>query len=219
MGKFIDITGMHFGRLSVIKKLKQRSNNKEIMWLCQCSCGKSKSTTGSRLKNKQTSSCGCLHKEQLARRNKKNAIHGLTGTSMRNTWGGMISRCYNKNNPSFEHYGPKGRDVCPRWRGKQGFINFLNDMGPKPSPQHSLDRIDNNKGYSPENCRWADIFQQNNNKINNIYLEKNGLKLNLKEWSEKTGIKKVTIQSRIKKGWDVDKILSSADYRKISRCL
>lgn len=109
------------------------------------------------------------------------------------------TRCYNKNCPPYKNYGGRGIKMCDRWLGADGFINFLSDMGERPSPDASLDRIDNDGDYSPENCRWADIKTQNNNRRTNKLLTHNGETLTETQWAEKIGVNRGTLHQRLKR--------------------
>lgn len=126
--------------------------------------------------------------------------HKKQNLQMYRVWLGIKTRCYNKKNKSFKNYGGKGVVVCDRWLGKNGFINFLNDMGNKPGDGYSIDRIDHNGPYSPENCRWATWEQQENNRSINVYYEYLGERLTIPQWSRKLGIKRETLYSRARKG-------------------
>jgi len=124
------------------------------------------------------------------------------------TWGSIKSRCYNKNNKSYQSYGARGITVCDRWLGKDGFKNFMDDMGVKPTPNHTLDRIDNNKGYTPDNCRWADWKTQQNNRNNNKYYEINGVRKTLAQWCEQSTVKGSTVRMRLTAyGWSIERAL------------
>jgi len=125
------------------------------------------------------------------------------------TWGSIKSRCYNKNNKSYQSYGARGITVCDRWLGKDGFKNFMDDMGVKPTPNHTLDRIDNNKGYTPDNCRWATYTDQLNNRRNSRLIEYMGKTQTLAEWSLETGIGWHTLRQRIDRlGWSIERALT-----------
>lgn len=124
------------------------------------------------------------------------------------TWGNIKRRCYDTTNKSYQHYGGKGIKVCDRWLGRDGFKNFVDDMGKKPTDKHTLDRIDNSKNYSPENCRWADWKTQGNNKTNNKYYEIDGVKRTLSEWCALSPQKPSTIRMRLTAyGWGIERAL------------
>jgi len=122
------------------------------------------------LKSKKTISCGCIRKEILSKTlSKTKTTHGLRYNVLYRTWNDMKQRCYNSNHKSYKHYGGRGITVCDKWLGKQGIINFINDMGSKPTPLHSIDRYPNNDGnYEPNNCRWGTSKQQIHNRRKKI---------------------------------------------------
>lgn len=151
----IDLTGHKYGRLTV-KEMGHR-NNRRRSWLCLCDCGKTTFALAENLRSGNTISCGCLRRETIAA---QNARHGYSREVMHNLWCAMRQRCENPSNGSFANYGGRGIKVCERW---QVFENFLEDMGSKPSPKHSIDRINVNDGYNPPNCRWATRSQQARN--------------------------------------------------------
>lgn len=141
-----------------------------------------------------------------------NTKHGYAGrgkqTKTYMIWGGMIARCTNPKDKSYPRYGGRGIDVCARWRT---FENFLADMGEKPEGM-SIERIDNSRGYFPENCRWIPLAEQSRNRRNVRLLTFNGKTRNLTEWSKEVGIDRETLLSRIKKGWDAEKVLTTKRY-------
>ena len=156
--------GTRFGRL-VVSKLHSRDANYNKRWECACDCGNTTVVLGDKLKTGNTKSCGCLAKETREALIRKADEERRDYT--RNSWTAMLGRCHNPKYPSYSRYGEKGITVCERWRfgeeGKTGWECFFEDMGPKPTG-HSIDRIDNDKGYFLANCRWADKFQQANNR-------------------------------------------------------
>lgn len=157
-----DMTGQRFGRLLVQSRSESRHG---ATWLCRCDCGTRKIVAASNLRNGSTKSCGCFH-DEAARK------HGDTKSVEYNAWRGMISRCGKPKNPKFYMYGGRGIRVCERWASS--YENFLADMGRKPSPRHSVDRIDGNGHYEPGNCRWATPRQQQANTRRNVLVRLNG---------------------------------------------
>jgi len=153
----IDLTGKKIGRLCVVRKAITPSNQTE--WVCACSCGNNKIVSTRLLRRKSVQSCGCLKIEKL----KSRAIHGLSKTPEYRAWQAMQSRC-NPNSQQRKDYYERGIRVCRGWVGKGGFLRFIDCVGFKPSPHHSLDRIDNNKGYQPDNVQWATPKEQVNNR-------------------------------------------------------
>lgn len=207
MSKRVDITGQRFNRLLVLRLA--RSVNGELMWECLCDCGKTKVVRGKDMKRGFTTSCGCRNGEVTAARNRSNAgkrirprkqPHPLLGT-----WTAMIHRCKNPNVGSFAHYGARGIRVCSRW---QTIENFAADMGPKPTPAHTIERIDVNGDYEPGNCRWATRREQNRNKRNSCWIEHNGVRLTMAEWCERTGIHQATLSTRLRHGWSAAQALT-----------
>lgn len=170
MPKKLQIAGQKFGRLLV---LSNDGNGKygHSRWRCTCDCGKEIIVDGNLLRSGNTSSCGCFAKEQAAKRVvKMNKTHGMSRTPEHNAWCQMIGRCENPRIKDFCNYGGRGIVVCKRWRGLDGFRNFFDDMGLRPSPIHSVDRIDVNGNYEPDNCKWSTKTDQGLNKRNSRFL-------------------------------------------------
>lgn len=175
--------------------------------VCLCDCGATKTVLNVQLRGGYVLSCGCLKTET----SRSKAKHGYNRQGSRspeyNAWCNMRSRVGNPKNNKHEHYGGRGIKVCDRWL--ESFENFIADMGDKPTPQHSLDRIDNDGDYCPENCQWATKKQQLRNTRRCHLVTCNGVTRTLAEWEEITGIQRRTIHYRLKAGWPVEEALSS----------
>ena len=195
-----DFTGRTFGRLTVIKNMPKSGFQPRV--LCRCSCGTEKVFRLHNLRHGETKSCGCLQTELLRAPRK----HGLTGSPVYHTWGNLLNRCGNPNNNAYAYYGGRGITVCDRWRD---FSNFYADMGPKPSPAHSLGRIDNDGDYEPSNCRWATQSEQTRNRSDNHWLTVNGETLCLADWAKRLGVETSTIRGRLARGWDIEEALTT----------
>ena len=129
-------------------------------------------------------------------------VHGMRKSSTYTTWCQMKARCYSPGGTSYENYGAKGITICARWR--DSFENFLQDMGEKPSKAYSIERIDNAKGYFPENCCWATTSEQNRNYGRNVFITHSGRRQCLTDWAKELGMGKDTLRYRLKAGWTVD---------------
>jgi hypothetical protein len=198
---FKDETGNKYGRLTVIEEAEKRG--KQAWWRCKCECGNETEVCGAKLRNGHTRSCGCLQKDVAAERL---TTHGMSNSATRNSWRGMMERCTNSNNIGYENYGARGITVCERWHK---FENFLEDMGRRPDGL-TLERIDNSKGYSPDNCRWATRKEQNNNRRDNRILTYNGISLTIPQWAEKLGVSKSALYNRVYSlGWSIERTLTT----------
>lgn len=158
-----EVIGKKFGKLTVLKFLGRINKDYHNHLLCKCECGIKKTIRVSKVLSGETRSCGCLAREFASKNlSEINTRHGMCDTIEYKTWAGMKARCYNKNMREYFRYGGRGIGVSNRWR--YSFENFYKDMGDKPTPQHSIDRIDNKKGYNKENCRWATKKEQSANR-------------------------------------------------------
>jgi predicted nucleic acid-binding Zn ribbon protein len=180
--------------------------------VCKCSCGNLVVVVNGSLQTGYTSSCGCFQKEIASKRATK---HGMRGISEYDIWRSMAQRCNNQKSSSYTNYGGRGIVMCDRWLDPEnGFTNFYTDMGPRPSPKHSIDRIDVDGNYCPENCRWATHKEQARNKRNNKMITYAGKTLCLVEWDEEVGIPYTTIWARLRNGWSVEEALTTPVRRK-----
>jgi hypothetical protein len=143
--------------------------------------------------------------------------HGMTGTPELRAWDKMTRRCTDQRLWNYRRYGGRGITVCERWTGENGFANFLADMGPRPGDGYSLDRTDNDRGYCPENCRWATRIEQGSNKSNNHRLTFQGETLTSAEWSRRLGLARYTIERRTRAGWSAEETLTTPSRIKNAR--
>lgn len=185
------MAGRTFGRWTVIEYAGKKR------WLCRCACGTIRPIIGASLRSGASTSCGCLRDENFTNRS-----HGMYLSPIYKIWTGMIQRCHNPKHNSFESYGGRGITVCQQWR--DSFEAFVADVGERPSANHSLDRIDNDRGYEPGNVRWATPRQQLLNRRNNRRFLVNGESLTVVELSERYAINKNTIEKRLGLGWSIE---------------
>lgn len=188
---------MRFGRLTVLKRASDATNTYGrpiARWAARCECGKSTIVRGIKLTGGVTQSCGCLHRERFAEARR---THGLRRTREYNIWAHIKNRCLNPADARFHLWGGRGITICDEWR--DNFLAFYADMGECP-PGMSIDRIDNDRGYEPGNCRWATPSQQSNNLRTVRRLTHNGKTATLTEWAAKWGCSRDAIKLRLKRG-------------------
>lgn len=187
-----------FGRIIAIEILERRGSS--YYWICECDCGRRKVIRGSHLASGRTKSCGCLNRELVATRSKK---HGCAVRDMHtpeySTWHRMKWRCANK---TVENYGAKGVLVCDRWM--ESFEDFYKDMGKKPTAGHTIDRIDSDGDYEPNNCRWATPREQARNRSNSRYVEYYGETVYLSDLCARLGIKYKSAHNSLRNGNSVE---------------
>ena len=202
--RIIDLTGQRFGRLIVVRFIGT-SKARQAIWRCQCDCGKETDVRASSLRCGDTTSCGCLQREVSKEVNTK---HGEAHSRLHNIWGQMKGRCENPKNHAFEHYGARGIAVCDEWKEYANFRDWAMLNGYRESL--SIDRIDNDKGYSPDNCRWTTMKKQSNNRRSNHTISFNGETHTLEEWASIKGLKYGTLSSRINRyHWSIEKALTT----------
>lgn len=191
-----DMTGVVSGRLTVISR--SGSRGRTAMWECQCKCGNLCVVSGGAIRRGQKS-CGCYGDEV---RGKATRTHGQSKHPLYLVWQAMNRRCHLLTDESYHRYGARGISVCQRWR--HDFAAFFSDMGDRPTPQHTLDRIDNNGNYEPSNCRWATRAEQSCNRRSNRVFTHNGESKCLAEWARAYGIHRSALYARvITLGWNI----------------
>lgn len=193
-----DLTGKTFGQLTV----QRRGPNKgaHAGWVCVCTCGAKKVVAGNELKKGSTLSCGCHRSKRMAGMNE---THGMANTSEYRSWCAMWNRCSNPNSHNYKRYAARGISVCKRWAK---FENFFADMGPRPEGC-TLERVNNDKGYSKANCVWATLRQQQNNIRTNRRVTWKGRTMTVAEWARELGINYQTLSWRLRNGWSVGRAL------------
>lgn len=215
MGKLIDLTGQRFGRLTVVERDKEWcGKDLHAHWICRCDCGNFVSTSGQRLRNKTAQSCGCFRKERMSEVSiKENTVHGQAHTKLYKVFYGMKDRCYNPKNRKYKDYGGRGITICDEWLCDFSvFYSWAVSNGYKVGL--SIDRIDNDMGYSPNNCRWTGVGEQNSNKRDNHIITFQGETKTVSQWAEQLGVNSSVIYTRIRRGWEVEKVLTAPVQRK-----
>jgi len=209
MPKFKDLSGKRYGRLTVIKPCGKNKYGK-YMFLCKCDCGNDCITLGNGLQCGNTLSCGCLRLEKSLEKVRALTKHNMSNTRIYNIWHTMIQRCYYLKHKSYRNYGGRGITVCDEWQGKHGAENFINwAMVNGYADSLTIDRIDNDKGYSPDNCRWVTMKVQENNTRRNHYITYKGKTQTIAQWADEIGISKDTLYTRFKNGWTVERTFTT----------
>jgi hypothetical protein len=209
----MSLVGMRFTRLVVTERAPSAGN--QVYWRCLCDCGETRLVKTQHLRGGDTKSCGCLKKDRqralsvagvAARKARakpkpeRKHRHGMSGSRSYKIWSCMRARCENPNHNHYSYYGGRGIAVCEQWKNFEG---FLADMGEAPSGM-TIERVDNDRGYEPGNCRWASRADQNRNTRRNRLLTYDGASLTISEWARRIGINEQTIASRIDdSGWTV----------------
>lgn len=202
MSAKIDLTGKRYGRLIVIGEAK-REKGGHLKWECLCDCGNKTVVSGSNLKSGHIRSCGCLamethYKHGYAKNGKTERLYSI--------WRHMIERCHNEKCPSYSNYGARGIFVCEEWRNDvDTFIKWAKENGYKKNL--TIDRIDNNKGYCPENCKWSTVSEQANNRRTNNLIEYKGQTKTLMQWLDELDIdiSYTSLQNRFAMGWSAER--------------
>lgn len=203
--------GNVYTKLTVIE-FAEKTKSGDSRWLCRCECGNTTIVARGELRKGSTLSCGC-HRASAG---------GGHDTTEYSSWSSMKQRCYNPNNEYYHRYGDRSIHICQQWRNS--FVNFLEDMGKKPSAEYSVERINNDGNYScghceecvangwTANCKWATTMEQGQNTSKTRFLTYNGETYSLREWARRLGINHSTLRDRIAKGWPPEKVFSSEHY-------
>lgn len=200
--RFHNLTGLRFGKLAVLAYAGRHTYGH--LWRCVCDCGATKTVSGHLMSDGKTKSCGCLRAAGSRLRHGHNRVGKRT--SEYRSWLAMRSRCTRKKDTHYAEYGGRGIKVCKRWRS---FDSFLADMGLKPNPKHTIERIAHSGHYSPSNCRWANRQEQSENKSNNRKLTFRGETMSVTAWERRLGYRRSTIQGRLARGWSVESALTT----------
>lgn len=203
MPSVLDLAGKQFGRLTVLKRAE---NNRlgRCRWLCECECGTSKTVASAELQSGKTTSCGCFRLEQ-----KPGLTHGLSDRQEYAIYRGMISRCENPKVKGYERYGGRGIKIDPVWRND--FTAFFSDVGARPTPEHSLERLDANGNYEPGNVIWSTKLAQANNKRKTRFVTYRGDRMALCDAVRLAGsvVHREAAWVRIRTGWSVDRAVET----------
>lgn len=204
MSHTINHVGQKFGRLKVIERADNNCHG-QAQWKCVCDCGNFVVVPGYKLRSGHTKSCGCLKRENTSKIHKK---HGETGNRLYVCWQHMKNRCNNPSKKYYCNYGGRGISVCPEWEDYQTFRNWALSNG--YNDDLTIDRIDVDGNYCPENCRWTTMVEQQNNRRNNHFVDYNGETRTLAEWSRIIGINYDVLQMRINKlNWPIEKAFNT----------
>lgn len=191
---------MNYGKWTVIEETGLR-------WLCRCECGTERRVVRSDLWSGRSTNCGCVRRVTApAAARAASMTHGMDGTPIYRTWIDMRRRCHDPRRPDFQKYGARGIVVCEQWR--ESFETFYRDMGARPEGM-TIDRIDNNGNYSPENCRWAARTTQERNKSTNRLVILGGVTMTIAEACERSGITKSAALARLARGWSDERTFSA----------
>jgi hypothetical protein len=199
------VVGQRFGRLTVISteidcQISERS--RVYRWMVRCDCGNERWVQHPALRNGLTISCGCWAREKIRATGTR---HGMHASPEYRAWKSLRERCTDPRSKSYPSYGGRGITVCPEWGAS--FDAFYQDMGPRPSPQHSIDRIDNDGPYSRGNCRWATKKEQSRNHRKNRLITHAGRTMPLAAWADEAGISWAAMVGRMKRGWSMEQAL------------
>ena len=215
MSKHKNLEGQRFGRLLAVEEIEHIAPG-IYNYRCKCDCGNEAVVTNVRLSQGITHSCGCLKKELLVKRNKENSIRKTDNQRILRIWRAMKHRCEFPNDTAYQYYGGKGIKVCEEWQDFNNFQKWCLTSG--YSDVLTIDRKNPNKNYSPENCHWVDMTEQNNHKSNNKMLEYQGKIQSLAQWCKELGIDYARTKARINTcHWSVKDAFEKEKYSQITK--
>lgn len=194
--------GDRYFKLKVISRIAGSDKYGHSLWKCRCDCGNVITRPGVDIKHMKT--CGCIRRQT-----------GMSHTPEYAVWVAMLGRCEDEKDSSYTRYGGRGIRVCDKW--KQDFFSFLNDMGPRPSEKHTIERVDNSGPYSPENCCWALPHQQARNKRSNVWITYEGETMILQDWADGAGLFSKTLANRLARGWSMKKALATPARKRTNK--
>lgn len=210
-GSFQDHTGETFGYLTAIRCVG-RSNDGNPIWLCRCKCGKLHEATARNLVHGHVKSCGCKRSEGTR------TTHGQSDSRLYRVWNGMKQRCMNPNNTEWHNYGGRGISVCDEWMNFEAFRTWAEANGYEPDAKYgkcTIDRIDTDGNYEPNNCRWVDYIVHGNNRRGHTSITVNGESHTIAEWARLNGLNPSTIRSRLHDGWEPERAVTQRTRREI----
>lgn len=200
MSKFVDLQGKKYGKLTAVKRAENVKGR--TRWVCRCDCGNETVVSAGNLTSGAVKSCGCLKKNPI------NAKHKQSKTPLYRQWVSMIYRCHNPKNNAYKYYGARGIKVCDEWHDFTIFKKWVDET--KPRGDFSIDRIDNDGDYCPENCKWSSAKKQANNRRSNVIISYNNEYHTLMEWSEMLGFDYKNVHNRMYKlGWTFEKAINT----------
>lgn len=210
-----EMVGNRFGRLVVLRR-EGIGRDGRTAWRCKCDCGEEHVTSGKSLRTNHTRSCGCARREKSSEFMRRlHTTHGGTYSHEFRVWTGIKTRCLNRNDRGFKSYGGRGIEVCERWQ--TSFEAFLADVGRRPTPEHFIERKDNEGHYEPGNVTWATRSEQANNRRSSRWLEFQGRRQTVMQWAREIGLKHSTLTMRFERGWSVVRALSTPVARRRRR--
>lgn len=197
--------------LTVVRCVGKKEGKWGYFWECQCTCGNRIERRVAVLRDGSCTNCGCMTR---IKQSKARTVHGKSKTREFRIWTGMKVRCSNENDRAFPDYGGRGISVCSQWLGKNGFAQFLADMGECPPDKHSIERKDNDGNYEPGNCKWATREEQNSNTRRTRKVTHEGQTKTISQWAREFGISRCLLRARLEMGWEFTRAVTEPVHTK-----